>query len=139
MNNCQKWEIFDYKINIDNENENENENDIDKNINLDGHAAIPLIGDEVLIIGGNQNNKMIIFNYNEKSIEIADIDIPLIDNVGEYRFDKDKYFNVYIGTEKSETDGNSLNQLIGMDLMGNIHYFDNNLDYSVVLFNNEKP
>ena len=135
MNSCQKWEIFDYKINID----NENENDIDKNINLDGHAAIPLIGDEVLIIGGNQNNKMIIFNYNEKSIEIADIDIPLIDNVGEYRFDKDKYFNVYIGTEKSEIDGNSLNQLIGMDLMGNIHYFDNNLDYSVVLFNNEKP
>lgn len=135
MNSSQKWEIFDYKINID----NENENDIDKNINLDGHAAIPLIGDEVLIIGGNQNNKMIIFNYNEKSIEIADIDIPLIDNVGEYRFDKDKYFNVFIGTEKSEIEGNSLNQLIGMDLMGNIHYFDNNLDYSVVLFNNEKP
>ena len=138
INVNKKWELLDYKINIDNENDSVI-SDIYKSINLEGHAAIPVNEDEILIIGGNKNNKMMIFNFSEKNIEIADIDIPLIDNVGEYRFDKDKYFNSFIGNDKSEIDGNSINQLIGMDIMGNIHYFDNNFDYSVVLFNNQNP
>lgn len=77
-----------------------------------------------------------IFDYKEKNIDLTNIDMPFIEKVGKYIFDKDKYFNAFFGTAKLENEENSLNQLIAMDSMGNIHSFDNNFNYSVILFEN---
>ena len=125
MEKSDKWELVYLKINIGNDNQ----------INLMGHTAIPTNKNEILILGGNQNNQIMIFNYINEIIELANINLPFIDKVREYIFDKDKYFNAYIGNENCEE--NSLNFLIGMDSKLNIHYFNNNFNYSVILYGNK--
>ena len=125
MEKSDKWELVNLKINIGNDNQ----------INLMGHTAIPVNKNEILLLGGIQNNQIMIFNFNNEIIELANINLPFIDKVGEYIFDKDKYFNAYIGNENCEE--NSLNFLIGMDSKLNIHYFNNNFNYSVILYENK--
>ena len=124
MNLNKKWELINYKINIDNY----------KKINLEGNASISMNNNEILIIGGNQYNKMITFNAKDNMIDLSDIQIPFPDKFGDYRFDKDKYFNSYIGNDKYEINNKYLSQLIGIDLKGNIHYFNKDFSYSVILF-----
>ena len=126
MEKCQRFEIINYKINFH----------MIRNFYLEGHTCIPINRNEILIIGGEKNYNNMIFNFYEKSIDIADIEVPFIEKVGEYIFDKDKYFNVYMEEDKSELDESSISQLIGMDSKGNIHYFNNNFIYSIILFEN---
>ena len=56
-------------------------------------------------------------------------------NNNKYSFDKDKYFNSFINFEKIGKDGNYLNQFVGIDSIGNIHYLNNDLTYTII--NNE--
>ena len=126
MKTNKKWELINFKINT---------NKTEK-INLEGHVAIPINSSEILILGGRQNKKLMIFDYKEKNIDVTNIDMPFIEKVGKYLFDKDKYFNVFFGNDKLGIDESSLNQLIAMDSKGNIHSFDNNFNYSVTLFEN---
>ena len=127
MEKSDKWELVNYNINLN------------EKINLEGHTAIPVNRNEILILGGKKNKKMMIFNYKEKNINITNIIMPFIEKIGEYIFDKDKYFNAYMGNDSIEINNsnNSLNQLIGMDSMGNIHSFTNDFNFSVILFENE--
>ena len=95
---------------------------------------------EILILGGKNNKNMLIFNFKDRNINLTDINMPFIEKIGEYIFDKDKYFNAYIGNNSFEVDHSNsdpLNQLIGMDSIGNIHSFTNDFNYSIVLFENE--
>ena len=123
-----KWELIDYNINTN------------QKINLEGHAAIAVNRNEILILGGKNNTKLMIFNFNDKNINLTDINMPFIEKMDEYIFDKDKYFNAYIrnnSLEVNHSNSEPLNQLIGMDSIGNIHSFTNDFNYSVILFENE--
>ena len=119
-----EWKIFE---NIE----------ISEQKNIFGHASVPINDNEILIIGGKNNDKMMIFNINEKTVDImSDVQIPFIDTVGEYVFDKDKWFNVI--NNENDND-NEENQLICMDSMGNVHSFDNSAsDFTYVVLLIEK-
>ena len=111
MKENEKWQILE---NIE----------ISEQKNIFGHISVPINDNEILIIGGKNNNKMMIFNINEKKVEIMnDVQIPFIDTAKEYIFDKDKWFNVI---NKEEENDKGENQLICMDSIGNVHSFDNN-------------
>ena len=123
-----KWELIDYNINTN------------QKINLEGHTAIAVNRNEILILGGKNNTKLMIFNFKNKNINLTDINMPFIEKIDEYIFDKDKYFNAYIRNNSLEvnySNSEPLNQLIGMDSIGNIHSFTNDFNYSVILFENE--
>ena len=112
LENIDKWILINYSTNIE------------KNIDIEGHACIPA-NNELLITGGSKNSKMIIFNTEKNYLEVTNNDLPLIESVGEYMFDKDKNFNHF-----------NENQLYGMDSMGNIHIFENDFSYIVLLIKN---
>ena len=102
--------------------------------NICGHISIPVNDNDVLIVGGKDNHKMIMFNVKENYLEITDNKIPFLDTAGEYLFDKDKYYNQMINLEgKKDENGNEINQLICMDSKGNVHLFDNDFNYIVLL------
>ena len=102
--------------------------------NIFGHISIPVNDNEILIVGGKNNNKMILFNVNEKYLEITDNKIPFLDTVGEYLFDKDKNYNKIMNIDnKRDENGNEINQLVCMDSKGNVHLFDNDFTYIVLL------
>ena len=112
LEKIDKWILVNYSTNIE------------KNIELEGHACIP-VNNELLITGGKGNSKMIVFNSEENHLEETSNDLPFIESVGVYLFDKDKCFNHF-----------NNNQLYGMDSMGNIHIFDNDFSYIVLLIKN---
>ena len=126
MEICKKWELIDYKINFDN-----------KKLNIEEGVAIPVNRNEILILGGKQNKNMMIFNFEEKSLDLTNTNVPFIEKVGKYIFNKDKYFNAFIGNDLPQNNGKSLNQLIGMDSFGNIHSFNNDFNYEIILFENK--
>ena len=102
--------------------------------NVFGHISIPVNENDVLIVGGKNNHKMIMFNVKENYLEITDNKIPFLDTAGEYLFDKDKNYNQMINLEgKKDENGNEINQLICMDSKGNVHLFDNDFNYIVLL------
>lgn len=102
--------------------------------NVFGHISIPVNDNDVLIVGGKNNHKMIMFNIKENYLEITDNKIPFLDTAGEYLFDKDKNYNQMINLEgKKDENGNEINQLICMDSKGNVHLFDNDFNYIVLL------
>ena len=80
---------------------------------------------------------MMIFNFEEKSLDLTNTNVPFIEKVGKYIFNKDKYFNAFIGNDLPQNNGKSLNQLIGMDSFGNIHSFNNDFNYAIILFENK--
>ena len=122
--NSKKWELFNL---IKNEN-----NDL---MNKEGLAAIPIINNEILFVGNfYDNSKMLKFNYKKRKIEYVDINIQSKNERNKYIFDKDKYFNNFINFEKIGKDGNYLNQLVGIDSFGNIHYFNNDFSYSIFYY-----
>ena len=102
--------------------------------NVFGHISIPVNDNDVLIVGGKNNHKMIMFNVKENYLEVTDNKIPFLDTAGEYLFDKDKNYNQMINLEgKKDENGNEINQLICMDSKGNVHLFDNDFNYIVLL------
>ena len=106
-----------------------NEIEID---NIYGHISIPVNENEIIIVGGKNNHKMLMFNAKENVLEITDNKIPFLDTIKEYHFDKDKYYNTIINSDK-KGDKNSIKQVICMDSQGNIHLFDNEFNYIVLL------
>ena len=125
-----KWTKIDYKM-------------ADKKIsrskyinNIYGHVSLP-VDDQILIVGGKNNKKMMVLDLDEKTIDITDMKIPFIDSVGEYLFDKEKFFNQTENEEKKDQDGKNIKELIGMDTTGNVHVFDFNFNYVVLLIKNQ--
>ena len=116
----KEWKNVDYS---------NNEIEID---NIYGHISIPVNENEIIIVGGKNNHKMLMFNVKENVLEITDNKIPFLDTIKEYHFDKDKYYNTIINTDK-KGDKNSIKQVICMDSQGNIHLFDNEFNYIVLL------
>ena len=104
--------------------------------NIYGHVSLPVHDNNILIVGGKNNQKMMVLDLDEKSLDITDIKIPFIDVVGEYIFDKEKFFNQTVNEEKKDQDGKNIKQLIGMDTHGNVHLFDYNFNYVVLLIKN---
>ena len=105
-----------------------------KMLTFEGLAGIPIAKNEILFVGNINNNKLMKFNYEKMSIEYEDIDIQ---NKNKYSFDKDKYFNNFINFEKVGKDGNYLNQFVGIDSKGNIHYFNSDFTYSIINYEQE--
>ena len=101
--------------------------------NIYGHISVPINENEILIVGGKNNDKMIMFNFKEKILEITDNKIPFLDTVGEYLFDKDKNYNTIINLDKKDKNKNEITQVICMDSNGNIHLLDNDSTYIVLL------
>ena len=104
--------------------------------NIYGHVSLPVHDNNILIVGGNNNKKMMVLDLDEKSLDITDMKIPFIDSVGNYFFNKEKFFNQTINEENKDSEGKSIKQLIGMDSSGNIHLFDYNFNYVVLLIKN---
>ena len=120
INNTQ-WELFNL---IKNENTNQN--------NKEGLSAITLNNNGVIFLGDISDNKIMFFNHIKRKIEYKDINIQSKNKIDKYNFDKDKYFNNFINFEKEGKDGNYLNQFVGIDSFGNIHYFNNDFSYSII-------
>ena len=116
----KEWKNVDYS---------NNEIEID---NIYGHISIPVNENEIIIVGGKNNHKMLMFNVKENVLEITDNKIPFLDTIKEYHFDKDKYYNTILNVDK-KGDKNSIKQVICMDSQGNIHLFDNEFNYIVLL------
>ena len=104
--------------------------------NIYGHVSLP-VDDQILIVGGKNNKKMMVLDLDEKTIDITDMKIPFIDSVGEYLFDKEKFFNQTENEDKKDQDGKNIKELIGMDNAGNVHVFDFNFNYVVLLIKNQ--
>ena len=119
-----KWNKIEYKMDQGNIN------------NLYGHVSLPVQDNNILIVGGKNNKKMMVLDLDEKTLDITDMKIPFIDTIEEYIFDKEKFFNQTVNEEKKDKDGKNVKQLIGMDSYGNIHLFDYNFNYVVLLIKN---
>ena len=122
ITNNTKWELFNL---IKNEYKQTKE----------GLSAITLNNSGVIFLGNMTNNKVMFFNYIKRKMEYKDISIQSKNQLNKYNFDKDKYFNNFINFEKIGKDGNYLSQFVGIDSIGNIHYFNNDFTYSII--NNE--
>ena len=120
-----KWTKIDYKM--------DDENYIN---NIYGHISLPVHDNDILIVGGKNNKKMMVLDLDEKTLDITDMKVPFIDVVGEYLFDKEKYFNQTVNEEKKDKEGKNIKELIGMDNSGNVHLFDYNFNYVVLLIKN---
>ena len=125
-----KWTKIDYKMDNDNLNKDMYIN------NIYGHVSLPVHDNDILIVGGKNNKKMMVLDLDEKTLDVTDMKIPFIDVVGEYLFDKEKFFNQTINEEKKDQEGKNIKQLIGMDTSGNVHLFDYNFNYIVLLIKN---
>ena len=101
--------------------------------NIYGHISVPVNENKILIVGGKNNNKMLMFNVSEKILEKTDNKIPFVDTVGEYIFDKDKNYNIICNLNKKDINGKEIHQIICIDSNGNIHIFDNDFNYTVLL------
>ena len=124
-----KWTKIDYKMADEKLSRKKYIN------NIHGHVSLP-VNDDILIVGGRNNKKMMVLDLDEKTIDITDMKIPFIDSVGEYIFDKEKFFNQTVNEEKKDQEGKEIKELIGMDTSGNVHIFDFNFNYVVLLIKN---
>ena len=104
--------------------------------NIYGHVSLPVQDNNILIVGGKNNPKMMVLDLDEKTLDITDMKIPFMETVGEYMFDKEKFFNQTTNEKSKDKDGKNVKQLIGMDSYGNIHLFDYNFNYVVLLIKN---
>jgi len=125
-----KWTKIDYKMDEQHLNRKKYIN------NIYGHISLPVNDNDILIVGGNNNKKMMVLDLEEKTVDVTEMKVPFIDVVGEYLFDKDKFFNQTINEEKKDQDGKNIKQLIGMDTSGNVHMFDYTFNYVVLLIKN---
>ena len=121
-----KWTKIDYKMDKDHKGYINN---------IYGHVSLP-VDNDILIVGGKNNKKMMVLDLDEKTLDVTDMKVPFIDVVGEYLFDKEKFFNQTCNEEKKDQDGKNIKQLIGMDTSGNVHLFDYNFNYVVLLIKN---
>ena len=125
-----KWTKIDFRMDDDNLSKDKYINNIHK------HVSLPVGDNNILIVGGKNNKKMMVLDLEENTLDVTDMKIPFIDVVGEYLFEKEKFFNETVDEEKKGKDGKNIKQLIGMDTFGNVHLFDYNFNYVVLLIKN---
>ena len=123
LNDCENWEILDYRSN----------NQI---IELSGHIGFHANKNIVVIVGGINNDKIIVFYFKEKFVDVTDFILTFDSDCGidELIFDKEKFFNIIENKEKISENGKYAKENIGMDIFGNVHCFDNNYSYTIYVF-----
>ena len=123
LKNPYHWINFDYKSN----------NNIQE---LSGHIGFHVNENVVIIVGGENNDKIMVFYFKEKFIDVTDFILSFDTDCGidELIFDKEKCFNIVENKEKNSIDGNSTKEIMGMDNFGNVHCFDNDYSYTIYVF-----
>ena len=96
---------------------------------LSGHIGFKVNDNIVIIVGGVNNDKIIVFYFKEKFLDVTDFILKFdIDcGIDELYFDKEKYFNI-IQNKEIKT------EVVGMDTYGNVHCFDNDYSYTIFVF-----
>ena len=96
---------------------------------LSGHIGFKVNDNVVVIVGGVNNDKIIVFYFKEKFLDVTDFILKFdIDcGIDELYFDKEKYFNI-IQNKELKT------EIVGMDTYGNVHCFDNDYSYTIFVF-----
>ena len=96
---------------------------------LIGHIGFKVNDNIVIIVGGVNNDKIIVFYFKEKFLDVTDFILKFdIDcGIDELYFDKEKYFNI-IQNKEIKT------EVVGMDTYGNVHCFDNDYSYTIFVF-----
>ena len=118
LNNIKNsWNILNYKSN---------------NIfeELEGHIDFNIKNNVIIIVGGRNNDSILVFYLKEKFLDITDIKINLQEqnDINELFFDREKCFNVIYNDE------NNCNEIIGMDNKGNVHCFSDDYNYTIFVF-----
>ena len=123
LNNMKKWEVLEYKSN-------------DKIKELSGHIGFHVNKNIVIIVGGENNDKIMIFYFREKYVDVTDfiLDFDADCGIDDLFFDKEKCFNVVENKEKTSADGKIIKEIMGMDIFGNVHCFDNDYAYTIFVF-----
>ena len=78
----------------------------------------------IILTGGKNNDKIMIFYLKEKYLDVTGIKIN--DNY-EFFFGKEKCFNTIYNNNDNKN-------IIGMDIDGNIHCFNNDYEYNIFIF-----
>ena len=118
LNNIKNsWNILNYKSN---------------NIfeELEGHIDFNIKNNVIIIVGGRNNDSILVFYLKEKFLDITDIKINLQEqnDINELFFDREKCFNIIYNDE------NNCNEIIGMDNKGNVHCFSDDYNYTIFVF-----
>lgn len=119
INYSNNWNILNYNTNNFNFKE------------LSGHICFNIDDNIMILLGGENNNYIIIFYFNEKFLDISDIELKIEEpndvNINELIFDKEKSFNSII-------DENNNKEIIGMDKEGRVHCFNDKYNYTIFIF-----
>ena len=123
LKNPKSWMNFEFKSN----------NNIE---DLSGHIGFHVNENVVIIVGGLNNDKIMVFYFKEKFIDVTDFILSFdIDcGIDELIFDKEKCFNVVENKEKISVEGKDIKEIMGMDNFGNVHCFDNDYSYTIFVF-----
>ena len=92
---------------------------------LDGHIGFNIEENIIIIIGGKNNENVMIFYLKEKFLDITDIKVITDKNsdIKKLYFDKEKCFNTI--------EDNNNKEIIGMDNEGNVHCLNDDYAYTI--------
>ena len=123
LKNANNWVNFEYKSNSEIKE-------------LNGHIGFHVNDNVVIIVGGENNDKIIVFYFKEKFIDVTDFVLSFDVDCGidELIFDKEKCFNLVENKEKMNLEGNEGKEIMGMDNCGNVHCFDSDYSYTIFVF-----
>ena len=123
LNNIDRWSNIEYKTN----------NNFEE---LSGHIGFHVNENVVIIVGGENNDKILVFYFKEKYVDVTDIILSFdIDcGIDELIFDKEKCFNTVENNDKSSEETNYTKEIMGMDNLGNVHCFNNDYAYTIFVF-----
>ena len=103
---------------------------------LSGHIGFHVNENVVIIVGGENNDKIMVFYFKEKFVDVTDFVLSFdIDcGIDELIFDKEKCFNLVENKEKISNDEKERKEIMGMDIFGNVHCFDSDYSYTIFVF-----
>ena len=123
LNDTQNWVKLEYKSN-------------DNITELSGHIGFHVNKNIVIIVGGENNDKIIVFYFKEKFLDVTDfiLNFDVDCGIDELIFDKEKCFNIVENKEKISSNGKNTKEIMGMDNFGNVHCFNNDYAYTIFVF-----
>jgi len=123
LNDIQNWVKLEYKSN-------------DNITELSGHIGFHVNKNIVIIVGGENNDKIIVFYFKEKFLDVTDfiLNFDVDCGIDELIFDKEKCFNIVENKEKISSNGKNTKEIMGMDNFGNVHCFNNDYAYTIFVF-----
>ena len=123
LNSPKKWIDFEYKSNSPIKE-------------MSGHIGFHINENIVVIVGGKNNDKIMVFYFKEKYVDVTDFILSFDVDCGidELYFDREKCFNIVENKEKKIGDGKYIKEMMGMDNFGNVHCFDNDYSYTIFVF-----